>query len=399
MVNLDLEAKDALVAYKNCFYQDLDTSEDEEDIPKEDKETDSNMPSEQEEAGPLSPSEVPEPEITLESYYGHLLQKDTNILFKITNKSAKLPKQASEGSVGYDLYAINPTIIPPKTQLLISTGLGCEFPTGYYGQLASQSGFTSKFQIYTLPGVINNDYRVEIKILIKNDQNNPFTILLDRPISQLLIIPYAKFHPKLVDTLSESSRGTRGFGSTNEPTVSLGVKGEIIQLTKSSGCPPGTHFLGATPCQALVRLMSLTGTKSSVIIDSGSNILLISSQLISQIQPPLKIKTGQKFKISQVTGWSSTDKYVNIDLYFDTEEGPVRLDLEAYVVKDMNAPIILGNEFADQYSLSIIQNEGTSLKLGTSGRSLSLSNLVESSYLDVKAYNLLAYKQQHNRSR
>jgi len=70
------------------------------------------------------------------------------------------------------------------------------------------------------------------------------------------------------------------------------------------------------------------------------------------------------------------------------------------VVKDMNAPIILGNEFADQYSLSIIQNrEGTTLQLGTSGRSLSLSNLVESSYLDIKAYNLLVYKQQHNRSR
>jgi len=108
--------------------------------------------------------------------------------------------------------------------------------------------------------------------------------------------------------------------------------------------------------------MSLSGTKSSVIIDSGSNISLISSQLISQIQPPLKIKTGQKIKISQVTGWSSTNEYVNIDLYFNMEDGPVRLDLEAYVIKDMNAPIILGNEFADQYSLSIIQNkEGTTL--------------------------------------
>jgi len=121
--------------------------------------------------------------------------------------------------------------------------------------------------------------------------------------------------------------------------------------------------------------MSLTGTKSSVIIDSGSNISLISSQLTSQINPPLKIKTGQKIKISQVTSQSSTNEYVNIDLYFNTENGPVRLDLEAYVVKDMNAPIILGNEFADQYSLSIIRNkEGTTLQLGSSGRSISLTN-------------------------
>ena len=146
--------------------------------------------------------------------------------------------------------------------------------------------------------------------------------------------------------------------------------------------------------------MSLTGTKSSVIIDSGSNISLISSQLITQIQPPLKIKNRQKIKISQVTGRSSTDEYVNIDLYFETEDGPVTLNLEVYIVKDMNTPIILGNEFADQYSLSIIRNEkGTTLHLGSSGRSINLSNSVESSYLDVKAYNLLVYKQQHNRNR
>ena len=86
-----------------------------------------------------------------------------------------------------------------------------------------------------MPGVIDNDYRGEIKILIKNEGNNPFTIPLNKPISQLLIIPYAKFHPKLVSTLSESSRGTGGFGSTNEPAISLGAGGEIIQLSKSSG--------------------------------------------------------------------------------------------------------------------------------------------------------------------
>ena len=159
-----------------------------------------------------------------------------------------------------------------------------------------------------MPGVINNDYWGEIKILLENDRDNPFTIPMDRPISQLLIIPYANFHPKLVNNLSETSWGVRGFGSTDKPAISSGIKGEIIQLSKSSGHPPGTHFLGATPCQALVRLISLTGTKSSVIIDSGSNILLISSQLISQIQPPLEIKTGQKIKISQVTSQSSTDK-------------------------------------------------------------------------------------------
>jgi len=150
------------------------------------------------------PLEVPEPEIALESYYGHPSSKNINILFKTTNKSAKLPKQASKGSVGYNLFSLTPAIIPPKTHSLIPTGLSCEIPTGYYGQLASQSGFASKLKIFTMPGVIDNDFR-EIKILLKNEGDNPFTIPLNKPTSQLLIIPYASFKPQLANHLSKTS--------------------------------------------------------------------------------------------------------------------------------------------------------------------------------------------------
>jgi len=57
-----------------------------------------------------------------------------------------------------------------------------------------------------MPRVIDNDYRGEIKLLIKNEGDNSFAIPMDKPISQLLIVPYARFHPKLASTLSESSR-------------------------------------------------------------------------------------------------------------------------------------------------------------------------------------------------
>jgi len=161
--------------------------------------------------------------------------KNINILFKTTTKLAKLPKQASKGSVGYDLFSLTPAIIPPKTQSLIPTGLSCKIPTGYYGQLASQSGFTSKLKIFTMPGVIDNDFRGEIKILLKNDRDDPFTIPLNKPISQLLIIPYASFQPKLVNHLSKTSQGAGGFSSSDNTVTSLGTKGEIIQLSKSTG--------------------------------------------------------------------------------------------------------------------------------------------------------------------
>ena len=55
----------------------------------------------------------------------------------------------------------------------------------------------------------------------------------------------------------------------------------------------------------------------------------------------------------QVTGKASISGYVELDLYFHTKEGPVKIKVKAYVVKGMTTPLILGNDFVDQYSLSV----------------------------------------------
>lgn len=68
--------------------------------------------------------------------------------------------------------------------------------------------------------------------------------------------------------------------------------------------------------------------------------------------------TGQKILLVQVTGWTLIRGYVEIPLIFETEDGPVELPLEAYVVKGMNTDFILGNDFADQFLLSIIRKDG-----------------------------------------
>ena len=75
------------------------------------------------------------------------------------------------------------------------------------------------------------------------------------------------------------------------------------------------------------------------------------------------------------------------------------MDIDAYIVKDMNAPLILGNDFADQYSLSILQENGsTSLKLGNSGRTIPLNSSVKSSYLGVQAMTTLSRLKLHRKS-
>ena len=80
------------------------------------------------------------------------------------------------------------------------------------------------------------------------------------------------------------------------------------------------------------------------------------------------MKKGQKINLVQVTRKASISEYVELDLYFNTKDGPVKIKVAAYVVKGMTTPLILGNDFADQYSLLVKRMEGrTFLEFGDSG--------------------------------
>jgi hypothetical protein len=90
-----------------------------------------------------------------------------------------------------------------------------------------------------------------------------------------------------------------------------------------------------------------------MIIDSRSDITLISTKTLDSLSETPKVRKGQKINLVQVTRKASISGYVKLDLYFHTKEGPVKIKVEAYVVKGMTTPLILGNDFADQYSLLV----------------------------------------------
>ena len=88
-----------------------------------------------------------------------------------------------------------------------------------------------------------------------------------------------------------------------------------------------------------------------------------------------------------MTGKASISGYVEPGLYFGTKEGPVKIKVEAYVVKGMTTPLILGNDFADQYSLSVKRMEGrTFLEFGDSGRSLNIARSVALEITDEEGH-------------
>jgi hypothetical protein len=76
------------------------------------------------------------------------------------------------------------------------------------------------------------------------------------------------------------------------------------------------------------------------------------------MQNPLKIRQGQRINLVQVTGNTSDSGYVEVDLYFHTLDGLVKINVEAYVIKGMTSPFIVGNDSADQYLILVIQQEG-----------------------------------------
>lgn len=142
----------------------------------------------------------------------------------------------------------------------------------------------------------------------------------------------------------------------------------LIRMKKVQPRPPGCSFLGASAVILLGQLMTMRSELIRIIIDSGSDITLISEELFRSLSPPPKKINGRKINLIQVTGTARINGYAQIPIFFNTEKGPVNLEVEAYIVKGMSTPFILGNDFADQYQLSILRNEGnTKVSFGETG--------------------------------
>ncbi|QRV83884.1 Ty3/Gypsy polyprotein/retrotransposon [Ceratobasidium sp. AG-Ba] len=134
--------------------------------------------------------------------------------------------------------------------------------------------------------------------------------------------------------------------------------------------PPGTSFLGCKPTTILGKIGEEEEGINEINVDSGSDITLISHKCLTSLLNPPKEKTGQRINLIQVTGKTSITGYVTLPLTFFTKQGPVQMTVEAYVVKGMKVPFILGNNFASQYKISISResDQGTIVKFGTTSR-------------------------------
>ncbi|GAB1527409.1 hypothetical protein RhiTH_010584 [Rhizoctonia solani] len=149
--------------------------------------------------------------------------------------------------------------------------------------------------------------------------------------------------------------------------------GNEITLKRMMSRPPGTAFFGSKATIIKGWIQNAYGPKKRITFDSGSEITLINKTLLKSLDPPPKVRIGQKLRLIQVTSNSSLSQYVTVPLVFETDKGPVCMMVEAYVVPNMNTPFILGTDFASQYQLSLVRNDdGTSIIFGDTGRSIQV---------------------------
>lgn len=140
---------------------------------------------------------------------------------KIVNHSPfDLPAYATALSAGMDLRAdLQEAVrLGPLERALVPTGLHIELPAGFEAQIRPRSGLAAKhgISIVNAPGTIDADYRGEIKVVLVNLSNEPFTVHPGERIAQMVVARHETVEWEPVEALEESGRGSGGFGSTGK---------------------------------------------------------------------------------------------------------------------------------------------------------------------------------------
>ncbi|MDE5812319.1 MAG: dUTP diphosphatase [Muribaculaceae bacterium] len=143
----------------------------------------------------------------------------TELDVKIINRSHHpLPAYETPGAAGMDVraYLQEPIVLNPGERVLVPTGLYMQLPQGYECQIRPRSGLALKYgiTIANSPGTIDCDYRGEIKVILLNQSNQPFTINDGERVCQMVIAAYERVKWNSVERIDSTERGDGGFGHT-----------------------------------------------------------------------------------------------------------------------------------------------------------------------------------------
>lgn len=194
------------------------------------------------------------------------------------NNSAIVPTRGSIKAAGYDLYAIESYVLKPGERKLFKTGLSMEIPSGLYGRIAPRSGLAFKNGIDVLAGVIDEDYRGEIGVILINLGSENKAITANDKIAQIIFENYTEVDFSETSKLDETSRGAGGYGSTDKKPAQ---KGFMLKNRTTIG----KFFAGQNPAkiemakayyanyQGDIYVYEENGMRGLCVVDASGEIL------------------------------------------------------------------------------------------------------------------------------
>lgn len=137
------------------------------------------------------------------------------LFVKKLDARAILPTRGSEKAAGYDLYALDESYINPGDVTKVRTGIAIAIPPGHYARVAPRSGLAANWGVDVLAGVIDEDYRGEVVVLLTRHAGRySHTIQAGDRIAQIVLEKISTPEIKEVETLPDTARGAAGFGSS-----------------------------------------------------------------------------------------------------------------------------------------------------------------------------------------
>lgn len=126
------------------------------------------------------------------------------------------PQYATSGSAGCDITSNEDVILPPGGRAAVGTGLSLAIPEDYVGMVCPRSGLALKHGVTVLnaPGIIDSDYRGEVKVILINLSQQEYSVKKGDRIAQLILTPVFQSRLRETEALSGTDRGSGGFGST-----------------------------------------------------------------------------------------------------------------------------------------------------------------------------------------
>ena len=223
-------------------------------------------------------------------------------------EESRRPTKGSIDSAGYDLYSAEETEILPWKRKVVSIQIAIKVPRGTYGRIASRSGLAAKHGIDVGAGVIDADYRGEVKILLMNHSDVRFEIKKGDRIAQLVLEKIDLAELNEVSELDETQRGKKGFGSTgmserkekekqkevrfdeSEPEQK-GVQGKILSErvdTRTRRSRDWSNTIDPWTCQWIKRVVDQKDEKHAIkhirSFVHESRVEQVNSQLVQQLK-------------------------------------------------------------------------------------------------------------------